>query len=171
MARMEVAMRILSRAGRLTALALTTALVLTACGDGTADTDDDAPPEDTADDAADGDVDEPEPVTEGAVEVPVWIAFTDYRLDWARDVAAAFGRLGMSGVARLGGPHSSGAARIVPAFARTFHDASRLLNLGSYRRTGNLDATLRACGRDGVEGWPGEPLWRAAVDRVGRPGA
>lgn len=30
------------------------------------------------------------PTTGEVVEIPVWVAFTDYRLDWANDVAAAF---------------------------------------------------------------------------------
>jgi sn-glycerol 3-phosphate transport system substrate-binding protein len=86
-------MRLLSRAGRTTALTLAAALVLSACG---SDDDGDAADDSTADatdDAAGSEeegVDEPDEVAEGVTEVPVWIAFTDARLDWTRDVATAF---------------------------------------------------------------------------------
>jgi sn-glycerol 3-phosphate transport system substrate-binding protein len=81
-------------ASRTACLALALGLVLTACGGA----DDTAGPEDGDDTAAEeGDdaaaeegVDEPDPVAEGVTEVPVWIAFTDNRLDWTRDVANAF---------------------------------------------------------------------------------
>jgi sn-glycerol 3-phosphate transport system substrate-binding protein len=94
------------RAARVTALLSVAVMMLTACGDAT---DDVAAPtdEEPADEAATTDdeeaaedpaaepdteetVDEPEPVPEGVVEVPVWIAFTDTRLDWTRQVADAF---------------------------------------------------------------------------------
>ena len=92
------------RAVRMTALMMVAALVLAACGSDDADdteAGDDAAEEaeDGGDDAADDGDDaaeedepepEPEPVPEGVTEVDVWIAFTDYRLDWARDVAAEF---------------------------------------------------------------------------------
>ncbi|MFA9430874.1 extracellular solute-binding protein [Egicoccus sp. AB-alg2] len=73
---------------RAAAAALALALGLAACGGA----DDTAAPEEGGDDgaAAEEGVDEPEPVAEGVTEVPVWIAFTDARLDWTRDVAAAF---------------------------------------------------------------------------------
>lgn len=92
-------MRLSPRVGRTTALTLAAALVLTACGSGD---DGDAPAEDTADADADADadaeddaaaeegVDAPEEVAEGVTEVPMWIAFTDARLDWTREVAAEF---------------------------------------------------------------------------------
>jgi sn-glycerol 3-phosphate transport system substrate-binding protein len=87
-------MRLFPRASKMAAMTLAAALILTACG-GDTDTDagDDAG-DDVTDDAGDaGDdegVDEPDEVAEGVTEVPMWIAFTDYRLDWARDVAAEF---------------------------------------------------------------------------------
>jgi sn-glycerol 3-phosphate transport system substrate-binding protein len=83
-------MRLISRAGRTTALTLAAALVLSACGSG--DDGDDVAADDTEDsaEAADEGVDEPDEVAEGVTEVPMWVAFTDYRLDWARDVAAGF---------------------------------------------------------------------------------
>jgi sn-glycerol 3-phosphate transport system substrate-binding protein len=86
-------MRLTRRAARTAALALVAALVLAACGDASDDADTDAPaddveePEDADDEPA---VEEPEAVPEGVTEVPIWIAFTDSRLDWARDVAADF---------------------------------------------------------------------------------
>lgn len=90
-------MRLFPRAGRTTALTLAAALALSACSSGN---DGDATADDTADDTADevdelaadaeDGVDEPDEVAEGVTEVPVWIAFTDARLDWTRDVAAEF---------------------------------------------------------------------------------
>jgi sn-glycerol 3-phosphate transport system substrate-binding protein len=87
-------MRLTRRAVRTTALTLAAALVLSACGtDDT--TDDTAAPDDTEEPAeeepeGDAEVEEPEEVPEGVTEVPIWIAFTDARLDWARDVADDF---------------------------------------------------------------------------------
>jgi len=88
-------MRHFPRAGRTTALTLAAALVLSACGsndDGDAVADD--PVDEVDDTEADADaeegIDEPDEVAEGVTEVPVWIAFTDARLDWTRDVADAF---------------------------------------------------------------------------------
>ena len=89
------------RAVRMTAVMMAAALVLAACGD---DADDPAPADDPAeeevDEPADDPVDDeeaaeepepdPEPVEEGVTAVDVWIAFTDYRLDWLRDVASEF---------------------------------------------------------------------------------
>ncbi len=89
------------RAVRMTAVMMAAALVLAACGD---DADDPAPadePAEEVDEPADEPADEdeeaveepepdPEPVEEGVTEVNVWIAFTDYRLDWLRDVATEF---------------------------------------------------------------------------------
>lgn len=77
-----------SRATRALALAAGVALALSACGGG-GDDGAAAPDPDGDDDA----VAAPEEVPEGTVEVPVWIAFTDYRLDWARDVADEFNDL------------------------------------------------------------------------------
>jgi sn-glycerol 3-phosphate transport system substrate-binding protein len=89
-------------ATRATALLSVAALLLTACGDTTTDEDGDvttdaatdeeteatdAPAETDEEEEA---VDEPEPPPEGVVEVPVWIAFTDGRLDWTRGVAEDF---------------------------------------------------------------------------------
>lgn len=87
-------MRLTRRAAKTAAMALVAALVLAACGD--ASDDSDAPaddveePGDAAGDDDDAEVVEPDPVPEGVTEVPIWIAFTDSRLDWARDVAADF---------------------------------------------------------------------------------
>lgn len=84
------------RGVRATALTAVAALALTACGGGDGgdggdgsetETDGEAAPVEAEDD---GEVDEPEPVAGDVVEVPVWIAFTDDRLDWTRDVAAEF---------------------------------------------------------------------------------
>lgn len=91
-------MRVTRRLGRTTALTLAAALLLSACGsdpDTDTATDDGAAGDTTDEDAADdGDAaDEPEPVADGVTEVPIWIAFTDYRLDWARDRAAEFNDL------------------------------------------------------------------------------
>jgi sn-glycerol 3-phosphate transport system substrate-binding protein len=79
------------RTARHIALALTAVLVLSACGGGdeAASPEPDAGTDDVTDDTEDG-TDEPDPVPEGDVEVNVWIAFTDARLDWARDVATDF---------------------------------------------------------------------------------
>ena len=91
-------MHVFTRGRTAAAASLIAALVLTACAadaedasveDADAAADVDPDPEDT-DDAADDGPEEPEEVAEGNVEVPMWIAFTDYRLDWARDVAADF---------------------------------------------------------------------------------
>jgi sn-glycerol 3-phosphate transport system substrate-binding protein len=72
---------------RTTALTAVLALALAACGgDGGEDPDDPG----AAGDGEETEVDEPEPVEGDVVEVPVWIAFTDDRLDWTRDVADAF---------------------------------------------------------------------------------
>jgi sn-glycerol 3-phosphate transport system substrate-binding protein len=74
---------------RLAALLLSLALVLAACS-GTAD------PTDTADTAEDGSADTAadsggDDAPDGdTTEIQVWIGFTDYRLDWARDVAVEF---------------------------------------------------------------------------------
>ncbi len=86
-------MRLLSRAGRTTALTLAAALVLSACGsgdDGDVAADDTTEEADDASEDAEEGIDEPDEVAEGVTEVPMWVAFTDYRLDWARDVAADF---------------------------------------------------------------------------------
>ena len=90
-------MRHFPRAGRTTALTLAAALVLSACGSGDdGDVAADDPVDEVDDTDADADVDaeegvdEPDEVAEGVTEVPVWIAFTDARLDWTRDVADAF---------------------------------------------------------------------------------
>ena len=78
---------------RFGAALLTLALGLAACGgttdDGSAAAPETAPAADTTAEA-EPDVDQPEPAPDGDVEVPVWIAFTDSRLDWARDVADDF---------------------------------------------------------------------------------
>jgi sn-glycerol 3-phosphate transport system substrate-binding protein len=85
-------MRLTRRAVQATALTLAAALVLAACGsDDTAD--DTTAPDDTVEEGAEEEeaVEEPDAdVAEGDIEVPIWIAFTDSRLDWARDVAADF---------------------------------------------------------------------------------
>jgi sn-glycerol 3-phosphate transport system substrate-binding protein len=79
------------RGARSITMVAVLALALAACGgDGG---DDDETTDDggaAADDGEDAEVDEPEPVDGDTVEVPVWIAFTDDRLDWTRDVAADF---------------------------------------------------------------------------------
>ena len=85
-------MRLNRRAVRMTAFSLAAALVLAACGSDDGGTDADAPADD-AEAPADDEPDEPEPVAEGDVEVSVWIAFTDGRLDWTRDIAAEFNEL------------------------------------------------------------------------------
>lgn len=76
------------RGVRATALTGVLALALTACGGGGGDDADEATATAT-DDGTEGEVDEPAPVSGDTVEVPVWIAFTDDRLDWTRDVADA----------------------------------------------------------------------------------
>ncbi len=89
-------------ATRATALLSVAALLLTACGD-TTNNDEDATTGDVTDeeteateapaetDEEDTDAEpEPEPVPEDVVAVPVWIAFTDGRLDWTRQVAEDF---------------------------------------------------------------------------------
>jgi sn-glycerol 3-phosphate transport system substrate-binding protein len=85
-------------AARATALLSVAALLLTACGDTTTDdddalstdaTDETEAPEDTEETDADS-TDETEPLPADVVEVPVWIAFTDGRLDWTRAVAEDF---------------------------------------------------------------------------------
>jgi sn-glycerol 3-phosphate transport system substrate-binding protein len=79
--------RLIHRSTRALALGLAATLVLTACG---GDDDTAAPAPDTDTDTDTDAVDEPEPVPEGDVEVNVWIAFTDARLDWTREIAADF---------------------------------------------------------------------------------
>jgi sn-glycerol 3-phosphate transport system substrate-binding protein len=79
--------RLIHRSTRALALGLAATLVLTACG---GDDDTAAPAPDTDTDTDTDGVDEPEPVPEGDVEVNVWIAFTDARLDWTREIAADF---------------------------------------------------------------------------------
>jgi sn-glycerol 3-phosphate transport system substrate-binding protein len=80
-------MRLPRRTQLTTALALVAVLVLAACG---GDEQPVTPDEEAAEvDEPEG-VDEPEAVPEGVIEVPVWIAFTDGRLDWTREVADAF---------------------------------------------------------------------------------
>jgi sn-glycerol 3-phosphate transport system substrate-binding protein len=79
--------RLIHRSNRALALGLAATLVLTACG---GDDDTAAPAPDTDTDTDTDAVDEPEPVPEGDVEVNVWIAFTDARLDWTREIAADF---------------------------------------------------------------------------------
>ncbi|WP_052668880.1 extracellular solute-binding protein [Nitriliruptor alkaliphilus] len=76
------------RGARTIALSAAVALTLSACAGGGDDGDGDG--EDPPAAADDGEVDEPDPVDADAIEVPIWIAFTDARLDWTRDVAAAF---------------------------------------------------------------------------------
>ncbi|MCC5949633.1 MAG: extracellular solute-binding protein [Nitriliruptoraceae bacterium] len=89
-------MRLFTRARTTVALTVAAALILAACGGETDEPDDgdsvaaEEPDDDSGDADADEAPDEPEEVPEGDIEVPVWIAFTDYRLDWARDVAASF---------------------------------------------------------------------------------
>ncbi|TVR19450.1 MAG: extracellular solute-binding protein [Nitriliruptor sp.] len=84
-------MLLLRRGRTAAAVSLGAALVLTACA---ADADEGASAEDTdatAQTEPDDDADDTaEEVADGNVDVPMWIAFTDYRLDWARDVAADF---------------------------------------------------------------------------------
>lgn len=89
-------MRLRPPATRMVALTLAAGLVLAACG---SDADEPAAPEDDtegsaaeAEDEPEADS-EPEEVSEDEVAVPVWIAFTDYRLDWLRDVAEEFNTL------------------------------------------------------------------------------
>jgi sn-glycerol 3-phosphate transport system substrate-binding protein len=79
----------------LTAALLALAVLLAACSgaDEAAPADAEpagAEPAEPADDA-DTEAAAAEPSADGVTEVPVWIAFTDYRLDWMVDVAAAFG--------------------------------------------------------------------------------
>jgi sn-glycerol 3-phosphate transport system substrate-binding protein len=82
-------MRLIPRASKMAAMTLAAALILAACG-GDTDTDTDAGDDTTDETTDDGAADEPDEVAEGVTEVPMWIAFTDYRLDWARDVADEF---------------------------------------------------------------------------------
>lgn len=72
-------MRALRSSRRLFAALAVTALVVSACG-GSDDASSDGATTDTSEAAAPGDV----------VDVNVWIAFTDDRLDWTQGVAAAF---------------------------------------------------------------------------------
>lgn len=74
-------MRPTSRSSRVLAAALSTALVLAACGsdDDSSSTATDAAPTDGETSSSDGDVD-----------VNVWIAFTDNRLDWTQGIAEQF---------------------------------------------------------------------------------
>lgn len=96
-------MHVFTRGRTTAALSLVAVLALTACAsddndasvedaDAAADVEPepDDEPDDEPDEEADDDPEEPEELAEGTVEVPMWIAFTDYRLDWARDVAADF---------------------------------------------------------------------------------
>ena len=85
-------MRLPRRAARAAALTFVAAMILVACGSDTDDPDTAAEEAEEEEEATEDEpaVEEPEEVAEGVTEVPVWIAFTDARLDWARDVAADF---------------------------------------------------------------------------------
>lgn len=99
-------MREHNRLGRLTALGIISALTLGACGGGSASTTETsaaAKSETTADksetttaqagttETTATKTDNTEAETSGeATKIPVWIAFEDYRLDWAKEVAAKF---------------------------------------------------------------------------------
>ncbi len=85
-------MRLLPRATRMIALTLAAGLVLAACG---SDADEPAAQAEAANTAEpepepEPEPEEPEASADDEVAVPVWIAFTDYRLDWLRDVADEF---------------------------------------------------------------------------------
>ena len=93
-------MREQRRSRRFVALAIAATVVFAACGsdDDSADGDEPAAEATTAEDTTAEEPAAEEPAAEEPAEaasgddvvIPVWVAFDDYRLDWTKDVAAAF---------------------------------------------------------------------------------
>ncbi len=90
-----------SRARRVVALAAVAAMAFSACGSNdSADKSGDADTEASASESGDasktseasesGDASEASESSGDAIKIPVWVAFTDYRLDWTKNVAANF---------------------------------------------------------------------------------